>query len=66
VPADEPLPAFVETGHWILDATPLDPEAPPAGFDRGAARQALQSMGCYMFYGLADGEAPRSGRNDGS
>ena len=53
VQGDEPLPAFVESGRWRLDTVPLDPEAPPTGFDRRAAAEALRSMGCYMFYGLA-------------
>jgi hypothetical protein len=66
VAAGEPLPAFLETGHWLLDTAPLDPESPPIGFDRRAAGQALRSMGCYMFYGLAEPEPPRSRRDGGS
>jgi hypothetical protein len=63
VEGDEPLPVFIETGRWLLDAAPLDPDAPPTGFDRRAAADALRSMGCYMFHGLAPDSAARPRRS---
>ena len=66
VSADEPLPAFIDTGHWLLDTKLLNPEFPPAGFDPRAATDALRSMGFYMFYRLAEPEPRRPGRDGGS
>src|SRR5215211_2477076 len=57
VPAGEPIPPFVDSGHWRLDATPLDPRSPPQGFDQRAAAEALRSMGFYMFHGVIEPEA---------
>ena len=67
VPADEPVPAFVGGGPWRLDAAPLDPHAPPQGFDARAAGEALRSMGFYMFHGVVESEpgSARQGRDGG-
>jgi hypothetical protein len=63
VPADEPVPAFVGGGPWRRDAAPLDPHAPPQGFDARAAGEALRSMGFYMFHGVVESE-PGSARQE--
>jgi hypothetical protein len=51
VPDGEQVPPFLDDAHWRLVATAFDLSRPPLGFDPDAAKEALRSMGFYLFYG---------------
>jgi hypothetical protein len=56
---DKPVPSFVRGSEWEFGGTVVDNGGPtPAGFQLGAAQEATQAAGFYIFQIMTTKPAP--------